>query len=440
MNLVQSSVLKRISFWSVLGVMAAFTGHAHGQGMSAQYRGTSTFSWVSNISSCTGSTVCWHTLNGTGVLNAAKVFSRNGRIVALDASGNAYTYNDYPANSWTHQSSWGAGSQEAQYDGNGVAWSLRARTGCPTGSYGLYQWTGSAWSIVNSCFQHFSVAADGGPQFLLISDSGTLWISNNSGTTVTTADQGHTYLSVSSINSGGVSYVAVRTDNTVWTVTGSTWTQVTGVNALQASADAQGTTYVLGTDGYIREWNGSSWSRLSGSGKTFLANGGSMQIFAIGTLSGGNSVYRFPDQTVQHARNISGNTYCAMPCTGVTHTAYATAGWGSTYGSTSSQSVSPPTNSVNVSSYASIVDPFTCFEMPGTSACNPSGNDNVHCSQVGNFFSESAGGGSSHFETAIARSLINGFHSIGNNQATYSWQGGCTSPPDLTPPNPLIGP
>ena len=40
MNLVQSGVQKRISFWSLLGVMVAFAGHAHGQGMTSQYRGT----------------------------------------------------------------------------------------------------------------------------------------------------------------------------------------------------------------------------------------------------------------------------------------------------------------------------------------------------------------------------------------------------------------
>jgi hypothetical protein len=89
------------------------------------------------------------------------------------------------------------------------------------------------------------------------------------------------------------------------------------------------------------------------------------------------------------------------------HTGHVQAGWGTVLGTQVNSSSVTPTTNINVSAYDDVVDPFTCLEMPGTSACNSVGNENVSCTQVGDIFSSSAGAGLHlTFEFAHARAKV----------------------------------
>lgn len=203
------------------------------------------------------------------------------------------------------------------------------------------------------------------------------------------------YLSVSAMNTSSATYYAVRSDHTLWIVTGTTWTQIGGMNnASQVSVDATGTVYVLGTDGYVYHYSGSgsAWDKLNGSGNTWLTNGGSMEVWAIGPASGGNSIYRFSDTGLQHVRTISGSSTCDQNhferCGVITHTAKLQAGWNSRMGAQQSAS-SPAQGSLAVSASADQNDPFACLE--DDTACQPTTLGNVECPVAGNLVTDLVG-------------------------------------------------
>jgi len=78
--------------------------------------------------------------------------------------------------------------------------------------------------------------------------------------------------------------------------------------ATKVAADSQGTIYIIGMDGNVYHLNssGTGWDRLIGGSNTFVANGGSMLVWAVGAVSGGNSIYRFSDTGLSHTRTIHG--------------------------------------------------------------------------------------------------------------------------------------
>lgn len=149
---------------------------------------------------------------------------------------------------------------------------------------------------------------------------------------------------------------------------------------------------MIGMDQAIYHYNGTGWDRLNGTGNTWLANGGSMRVWAIGPASGGNSIYRFSDTGLQHVRSISGSSTCDQnhfPKCGITiHTAKLQAGWNSRMGAQQSTQ-SYANGSLAVSASADQNDPFACLE--NDTACQPTTSGNVICPAAGTLFADAIG-------------------------------------------------
>lgn len=250
------------------------------------------------------------------------------------------------------------------------------------------RWNGSGWTQLTYCFASLSVAADGGGQMLTIDGNKTLWIATNFGApgwAHASVPKSTPVISATTINSSLGTYAIVLSDKTIWTYSGSSWKQLTtGGRATQISSDTLGTIYVIGMDQAIYHYNGTGWERLNGTGNTWLANGGSMEVWAIGAASGGNSIYRFSDTGLQHVRTISGSSTCDQnhfPKCGITiHTAKLQAGWNSRMGAQQSTQ-SYANGSLVVSASVDQNDPFACLESD--TACQPTTSGNVICPVVG---------------------------------------------------------
>jgi hypothetical protein len=193
---------------------------------------------------------------------------------------------------------------------------------------------------------------------------------------------------------------------------------------------------VIGMDQAIYHYNGTGWDRLNGTGNTWLANGGSMEVWAIGPASGGNSIYRFSDTGLQHARTVSGSSTCDenhFPKCGITiHTANLQAGWNSRMG-TQQSAQSYANGSLAVSASADQNDPFACLE--DDTACQPTTSGNVTCPVVGTLFADSTSSLSFKREFAFNSVIWPGSPpptGCTNAPCFYSVVSNCTpdSPPD----------
>src|SRR5450755_1709657 len=110
-------------------------------------------------------------------------------------------------------------------------------------------------------------------------------------------------ISATYINSSVPSYMVVTDDNQIWLYSEGTWSQPTNgaCCALLIAADGSRNFYVTGGDQNVYHYNGNGYDKLNGPGAfTSLANGGSMQVWAIGPTNNGNNVYRFSDTGLQH--------------------------------------------------------------------------------------------------------------------------------------------
>lgn len=409
------------------------------QAASTYYSGSSSYSMVSNFANCTGTAVCWHTMSASAGLNAAQVYAGNGHVLAINASGLGYIYNDYPTNTWTPHSEWGT-VYELHYAGDGNLYGMTGSCG-GTGHY-ISKWTGVAWQTVATCFHaSFSPAADGSDMMVAVDINGAVWGATgfgSSGFTRYPVPNGLAALSAAAISVNPQSYVLVMSDHTIWTYTAGTWTQLPGLG-LQVTADALGTLYVIGTDHYVYHWDGTAWGRLAGGSKTFLANGGTMEVFAVGALVSGNSVYRFSDQAIRHTRTVSGDALCYSCFPQTYHNSHVKANWaGKTLGGADYiKNDWDPNTPLSISSVADLYDPFTCLESD--TVCAPTTAEDVFCTQAGNL--ESTSGptntgfklhlATSRFLTDPARETL-----LGNNRTRYYMQGtwcSNTNFPDFDP-------
>lgn len=234
--------------------------------------------------------------------------------------------------------------------------------------------------------------------------------------------------------------MAIRSDHTIWNFDGISWSQLPGA-AKQVTAGVYGTIYVIGTDNNVYHWNGTSWDHLTGSGFTSLAYGNGMNVWAVGTLVGTNTVYRFSEIAIRHARTVSGSAVCYNCYPSIYHNSHVKASWASHYvgGADTIKNNWDPNTNLNISSFADFFDPFLCLE--DDPSCIPGTTEDVQCSQVGTL--ENGGGGNAPptltWETAVARVLATG-HTCGGsgpNCATawsYTVENHCnTLAPDLDP-------
>jgi hypothetical protein len=372
-------------------------GTGFGQ-MSASGSGASTMSLISNFTDCL-TVSCFH-LTAKAPLVAAQIYSTNDHTLAVDTNGQGYSYNDYgqsPANTWTAHPEWGVvyGLGTAA---DGSIWGLYGT--CPGGGSGhnLGKWnsTTSQWILATYCFETFAMSPDQGSTMLLMTDvNGTLW----SGDTVTgswqhVANAPFPVMQAALINGSIGSYLAVKTDNSIWECTSSGCTQMPNL-AVQVAADASGTSfYKLGTDQHIYHWNGTGWDQLYNTTATMIADGGPTNVWAIGSTSQNTNLWRFSEQGWQHTRAISGQVNCNVPqneyqllCANVVHTVTVQAGIGENFGAQYKYTFNGPSS---FSGQASVDqnDIFYCIETP--SGCQPATKSQVECAEVGAIFTDVA--------------------------------------------------
>ena len=344
------------------------------------YSGSSVFNLASNTADCTtGNVNCWHLMK----MDATKIFSVNGSTIAIDSSGYAWLYDEYPTNTWTKQTAWGSGISEVEAGGDGNYYALRGST-CGTDSYYIYKWSGSAWDSTGDagCYQSVSYAPDGSGDIVGIGSGGLVYTATGFGTSGATQNGTDTALSVSFVSSAAGSgndemeFYVVTSANKVVQVVGSTWTEVSGgATASQVSVDAVDNIYVIGAGsaGTSVYYNPSgSWVAYAGSGYTFLANGGPKNIWTIGPSSGGYNVYRMSPAAIVHTRYFSGISPCAPSCPAnapngdpIVHNAYVRAGWGSANGKANTYGPFFPNTALpsSFSSAATLDDLFDCFDQ-----------------------------------------------------------------------------
>jgi hypothetical protein len=220
--------------------------------------------------------------------------------------------------------------------------------------------------------------------------NGTLWNNTGtfgSGTWQHVPNAPFPVLAVSALDSTSRSYVALKTDHTIWYWNGTTLAHLPGA-ALKVASDPLGTIYVIGTDNNVYHWNGSSWEHLVGSGFTTIAYGNYLNVWAVGPLVSGTTVYRMSEIAFQHIRTLGGTTSCSPTCPGspIYHVANEQAAWkvnGVTIlGNSATSGHVLPSANVNVSTVANLDEPFLCFFE--SDVCLPvAETETVSCSQVG---------------------------------------------------------
>jgi len=231
------------------------------------------YSFTNNIPNCvSGKNMCWHLGNVT--LGAAT--SGNQQTGGTDSTGHPYLFSDYPTNHWTLQTAMGTVHQFAIGDVNQM-WSLGAPY--PGGGYYVQQWSGTAWVY----------PPYGGVLMQLAEASGgTICGANSAGNGFYNLGSGWQLYPLSSwiwisCTPGNLEAVGIKSDRSVWIYKKSTgtWTQTTGY-ADQASIDAATNIYVLAS-GNVYHYNSSNgtWDLLAGGPFTSLANGGTMNVWAV---------------------------------------------------------------------------------------------------------------------------------------------------------------
>jgi len=328
----------------------------------------------------------WH----LSTLTASNIFASNGYVVATDSSDNGYLYSNYPTNTWTKITAWGA-VKAIQYDGTGGHYALVVDTSCVSGAYRLKVWSGTAWvNRGNVCFSQLSTAADGGYQFLGIVN-GQLWISYDYGYTWTQV--AGNYLWAASVDSTLGLLTVVKSDHTVWSDYGGIWTQLAGIsNATQAAIDASAHAYVLGTDSYVYRYNGGGWDKLAGNGVTSLSTSGPMSTWIVGPTQSGSNVWRFPDYAIQDIFTYTTHTTClnqGVPsnCPSATHTPNGSFSFSGTHhngGGTFQGAGGSPDSYLPLYMTDTMTDPFFCEE--GGTECDVGGLAQTQCSILGQIF------------------------------------------------------
>lgn len=282
--------------------------------------------WASHLSDCASTLNCWYNTHQSGVY----VSSRNHVRIVVDANNLGWTYNE-ASRTWTSHPEWGTvyGVQKA---GDGNYYGMIPYANCPSHS-ASGKWNGANWVVMGFCAgSSLSVAADGGPQILIISGDGQRnpWISTNYGASFTKASS-LSVQSVSSIDSTMSSWAAVKTDGTVWKIVNGVWTQVPGMtNAAKVDVDSLGVLYILDSGGNIKHYNPGTqtWDTIVGGGNSWVANGGVNDVWAVGPSG---VVQRLADTVPQFTATYGFTVNCNVPppygqqiCAQFNHTNYTT--------------------------------------------------------------------------------------------------------------------
>ena len=334
-----------------------------------------------------GTTNCWHLEPST----FTGIWATPRGTLATDSSGCVYTGSS-PVGQvvWTKQTALGCGLTNPQYDGSGVLYALD--TG--SGNLKFVEDNSGTWEAENGAVAtQFSTAASGDLFYAKINSAHALNVTSNPEGSWTAMGSGYVYVQAMTSQS----WYAVKTDGTVWYYNNGTWYQVgTSSNAVQVAAamalDLGGNpmVYYLGSDGCVYHRNSlasSGWDKMNGCGVTSIAARGQLDVWALH----GSSLYRLGDITQTFTFNYSGTVTCNVPppynqqiCPTFTHTANATASWG-TKGS-HTVNATPWNNSgqwgLTVTTDVQD-DPIGCLDNPLMDGCTPSDGGNMNCSGGG---------------------------------------------------------
>lgn len=194
-------------------------------------------------------------------------------------------------------------------------------------------------------------------------------------------------------SSQGNLFAAIDTNSrSIWTYISGAWTKTTGVADI-VDIDDNGMLYCvnLAQGGYVYHFNRTNnlWDQFTGTGFTALANGGTMNIWAIGPISGGVNLYRLPDQGLQVTTTITGNASCNLPnCPSANHKPHVVSCFSGKHTGTCATQYgnwAPYQSNVLFTGSDTSFDPFSCLEGD-TINCTISVNDAMDCTVGGNNF------------------------------------------------------
>jgi hypothetical protein len=366
----------------------------------------------------------WHLMSGSPSLigfTSGYQSKADGSTVThygWTSAGQAWQYIDFTEspnpNTWVQIPAFGT-NIKAMAMVTGLTFSLQTYAPCPTGSYGIFYWNGSAWIRPGTgCVSQLGGGQDG--TLMGVGTDGFLYESLDNSASwaqVTASGSGWKYVTPANVGEA----FAVKTDGTIWVVAlpSGTLTELSGLTTAPPAVDSDGNAFVVGTDSNIYHLNSSNlWDKLIGTGFSYINTCGSLCTF--GVQSSGNT-YRFPDISMTAIATESGSTACTPSCPpNITHKKTLTVRFshGSLGGQTTVGPSEAPGSGVTIQAADTTWDLFWCVDQPNTCFA-PGSIGSVACTAVGLIFSNSVGpflggGSGAGWKTAYAR------HDLGTHQ------------------------
>jgi hypothetical protein len=182
---------------------------------SAQYTHTFADPVMDITSNIKSGTNAWKLLPGGGVCLSKSLAV--GSDASLWCTGTDHYVYEYVNGAWVKQTAMGTSVLSLAVQNVNVIYSLQPNGVCSGGNYGIFKWTGSAWTQPWSpgCLSELSLSLDG---FLSgVNTSNQLWSSTNGGVTWTQWSSGWIYVNMAY----GVMGCAINAGHSIYEVSNS---------------------------------------------------------------------------------------------------------------------------------------------------------------------------------------------------------------------------
>lgn len=372
--------------------------------------------FASNIPNAKSMNV-WHEINGSpsGLLGVSGGYDSTGqRIFGWTSAMAAWELTDPNHGVWSQNTAMGNSIAKMVLGGGGVIYSLQPNSYCTTnygaGFYGVYKWSGSAWTNQHStsCVLNLSEAAT----------DGTLIAIEQNGVPIYSTNQGASWIVVTYNGQGSLQVSDVAMKNVNWGCivlappphgnylvecgnpsAGGFVNGFTSFYGLRVAISQAGL-FVLDNSNVVEHWQGTCynntcWDKFQGPGFSAISSCGSGCTYAMAS----GIPYRYPDVSMTGTATISGvTTISGGTLSGVTHQL----GIGMKFVKTLTGGMSAtgpkvaPQNQSSATVHDTTFDPFSCTDSGlDCYTTTPTGGD-VDCSVVDEIFAAGlAGGGGS---------------------------------------------